>query len=235
MRYPSIAGMAERSEKLKVIADELCPGGLKIDVNALEEVAPLKFSERDGRTSHGWEAYLRTLAAQFPDMPIVIDDLLAWNPGGLGWRETTKVKWSYRKATVGDTFPSVERNPSTSATRPNHMEHSSIACGLSLLRGASLVGTTLMSGFESYAVWTSDSPIESISYSSWMHIGSGIWVTVVVHVSDREVEDSGCEVVRKLGGSKLQNAHKTAFCRFVECHSDLQISTASATNMVENW
>ena len=48
----------------------LCPGGLKIDVNALEEVAPLKFSERDGRTSHGWEAYLRTLAAQFPDMPI---------------------------------------------------------------------------------------------------------------------------------------------------------------------
>ena len=26
MRYPSIAGMAERSEKLKVIADELCPG-----------------------------------------------------------------------------------------------------------------------------------------------------------------------------------------------------------------
>ena len=55
MRYPSIAGMAERSEKLKVIADELCPGGLKIDVNALEEVAPLKFSERDGRTSHGWK------------------------------------------------------------------------------------------------------------------------------------------------------------------------------------
>ena len=53
MRYPSIAGMAERSEKLKVIADELCPGGLKIDVNALEEVAPLKFSERDGRT-YGW-------------------------------------------------------------------------------------------------------------------------------------------------------------------------------------
>ena len=81
MRYPSIAGMAERSEKLKVIADELCPGGLKIDVNALEEVAPLKFSERDGRTSHGWEAYLRTVAAQFPDMPIVIDDLLAWESG----------------------------------------------------------------------------------------------------------------------------------------------------------
>ena len=74
--------------------------------------------------------------------------MICWhgNPGGLGWRETTKVKWSYRKATVGDTFPSVERNPSTSATRPNRMEHSSIACGLSLLRGASLVGTTLMSG-----------------------------------------------------------------------------------------
>ena len=205
MRYPSIAGMAERSEKFKIIADELCPGGLKIDVNALEEVAPLKFSERDGRTSHGWAAYLRTLAAQFPDMPIVIDDLLAWNPGGLGWRETTKVKWSYRKATVGDTFPSVERNPSTSATRPNRMEHSSIACGLSLLRGG-LVGRYYSDvGIESYAVWTSDSPTESISYSSWMHIGSGIWVTVVVHVSGprgRRFRVRGCPKAWRLEVAK---------------------------------
>ena len=91
------------------------------------------------------------------------------------------------------------------------MEHSSIACGLSLLRGASLVGTTLMSGLNRMPC---GHLIRQSRASAILHgctLDPGIWVTVVVHVSDREVEDSGCEVVRKLGGSKLQNAHKTAF------------------------
>ena len=78
MRYPSIPSMVERSEKLKVMADEVCPDGPRIDVNALEEVASLKFSEKDGKTYNGWEAYLRSIAAQYPDMPVVVDDLLAW-------------------------------------------------------------------------------------------------------------------------------------------------------------
>ena len=78
VRYPSIPGMVERSKRLKVIADEVCPDGPRVDVNSLEEVAPLKFSEKDGRTYNGWEAYLRSVAAQYPDMPVVIDDLLAW-------------------------------------------------------------------------------------------------------------------------------------------------------------
>ena len=78
MRYPSIPSMVERSEKLKVIAEEVCPNGPRIDVNALEEVASLKFSERDGRTYSGWEAYIRSIAHQYPDMPVVADDLLAW-------------------------------------------------------------------------------------------------------------------------------------------------------------
>ena len=196
MRYPSIAGMAERSEKLKVIADELCPGGLKIDVNALEEVAPLKFSERDGRTSHGWEAYLRTLAAQFPDMPIVIDDLLAWESGRPWMARNHKGEmvvsesddWRYIPLRGKESFNVCDE------TKPHGTQFN---CLWSILAQGGLVGRYYSDvGIESYAVWTSDSPTESISYSSWMHIGSGIWVTVVVHVSDREVEDSGCEVAK---------------------------------------
>ena len=109
-------------------------------------------------------------------------------------------------------------------------------CLWSILAQGGLVGRYYSDvGIESYAVWTSDSPTESISYSSWMHIGSGIWVTVVVHVSDREVEDSGCEVVRKLEARSCKMHTRRRFCRFVECHSDLQISIASAINMVESW
>ena len=211
MRYPSIAGMAERSEKLKVIADELCPGGLKIDVNALEEVAPLKFSERDGRTSHGWEAYLRTLAAQFPDMPIVIDDLLAWE-AGRPWMARNHKGEMVVSESDGWRYIPLRGKESFNVCDETKAHGTQFNCLWSILAQGGLVGRYYSDvGIESYAVWTSDSPIESISYSSWMHIGSGIWVTVVVHVSDREVEDSGCEVVRKLGGSKLQNAHKTAF------------------------
>ena len=47
-------------------------------------------------------------------------------------------------------------------------------CLWSILAQGGLVGRYYSDvGIESYAVWTSDSPIESISYSSWMHIGSG--------------------------------------------------------------
>ena len=53
--------------------------------------------------------------------------------------------------------------------------------------------------------------VESIGYSSWVYVGSGFWVTVVIHIADCDVEASGCEVVRKLGSSKKQVAYKTPF------------------------
>ena len=91
------------------------------------------------------------------------------------------------------------------------MEHSSIACGLSLLRGASLVGTTLMSGLNRMPCGhLIRQPRASAILHGW-HIGSGIWVTVVVHVSDREVEDSGARLSESLEARRLQNAYKTAF------------------------
>ena len=85
-------------------------------------------------------------------------------------------------------------------------------CLWSILAQGGLVGTYYRdAGIESYAVWTSELPAESIGYSNWVYIGSGFWLTVVVHVSDRDVEESGCDIVRKLGGSKKQVAHKVPF------------------------
>ena len=51
----------------------------KAPLNALEEVCLTEHVTSNGVTVRCWDAYLRKIAATFPDEPVVIDDLLDWN------------------------------------------------------------------------------------------------------------------------------------------------------------
>ena len=211
MRYPSIPSMVERSEKLKIMADEVCPDGPKIDVNALEEVASLKFSEKDGKTYNGWEAYLRSIAAQYPDMPVVVDDLLAWEAIRPWMAKDTKGAVVISES-HGWKYVPLRGKEAINACDETRVHGTQFNCLWSILAQGGLVGTYYNdAGIESHAVWTSELPTESAGYSYWMYIGSGFWVTVVIHIANSDVEASGCEVVRKLGSTKKQVAHKTPF------------------------
>ena len=211
MRYPSIPSMVERSEKLKVIAEEVCPNGPRIDVNALEEVASLKFSEKDGRTYSGWEAYLRSIAHQYPDMPTVVDDLLAWE-SSRPWMARDGKGDIVVSESHGWTYVPMRGKENINAMDETRVHGTQFNCLWSILAQGGLVGRYYNdAGIESHAVWTSEMVTESIGYSSWVYVGSGFWVTVMIHIADCDVEASGCEVVRKLGSSKKQVARKTPF------------------------
>ena len=58
----------------------------------------------------------------------------------------------------------------------------------------------------SNAVWTATDPRECMNYTTFAHLGTGVWFRVMVHMSKAQIESSGLTTGTQLGKSKHQIA-----------------------------